>query len=477
MLDAVVGGGSAKSLEMDLIRTGRESRRLIVNGRLLDYARDGKVRLLLTAEDVTETRLAERVRDEILRHKEALLVEQEIMLREVHHRIGNSLQIVSSMLLQTAAQSLSEETQGHLYAASSRIISIAAVQQQLSWSSDGAVEVRSYLAQLCRSISASLIRDDAITLDVIADDSLVDGDAMLSLGLIVTELIINALKHAFPEGRKGAVRIEYRSEGLGWSLSVLDDGVGLPVGRNGAKAGLGSSIVEAHAKKLGARLETANANPGTCFSVNFVVPVAVEGSSLPAELLMPLVEGDVTPQATLALLPIELIVPLIDADPEAMAPDRLGGLPIELLLPLIEAPKPATLAAIPDVEGRAAEHAEHTLENKSFEVLTDLDRPGLPCVQQDTGRRADVIENLVSGVSTLETCLRSLLELRPEGIRIGQAAISRFLTGYAADAKTQTKALRLLQISFFKEEHGSIISELVQKAIVKRLLVLTLARQ
>ena len=88
-----------------------------------------------------------------------------------------------------------------------------------------------------------------------------------SLGLIVTELVINALKHAFPGGRIGAIKVGYSTQGADWTLRVTDNGVGLPQGEDAPKSGLGTSMVEALAKSLSATVETTDANPGVSVAI------------------------------------------------------------------------------------------------------------------------------------------------------------------------------------------------------------------
>ena len=127
--------------------------------------------------------------------------------------------------------------------------------------------MRPYFAALCQSIGASTIRDhDQLTLEVQTDDSVTSADTSVSLGLIVTELAINALKHAFPADRGGKILVDYHSRGRDWTLSVSDNGVGMPTAPI-AKAGLGTTIVRALANQLGAHVSVANANPGTKVSV------------------------------------------------------------------------------------------------------------------------------------------------------------------------------------------------------------------
>ena len=127
---------------------------------------------------------------------------------------------------------------------------------------DADVQIRGYLTELCDSIAASMIRDpDQLTLTVIADESLTDSGRSVSLGLMVTELVINALKHAFPDDRVGTIKVAYRTLNASWSLSVADDGVGMPDGVG--RPGLGTSIVRALATQLRADVKLVDMKPGT----------------------------------------------------------------------------------------------------------------------------------------------------------------------------------------------------------------------
>ena len=147
-------------------------------------------------------------------------------------------------------------------------MSVAALQRQLAASQIGKVELRPYFTELCQSIGASMIHDpDKLSLSVDADESSVSAEASVSMGLIVTELVINALKHAFPGDLGGVIIVRYRSDNPNWTLSVSDDGAGLLRGSTPAKAGLGTSIVEALAKQLGAKVGSAENHPGTIVSV------------------------------------------------------------------------------------------------------------------------------------------------------------------------------------------------------------------
>jgi two-component sensor histidine kinase len=106
-----------------------------------------------------------------------------------------------------------------------------------------------------------------LSLDVEVDESVADSNISVSLGLIVTELVINALKHAFPAGGEGHIAVGYLIEPAGWMMTVGDDGVGLPADALNAKAGLGTSIVQGLAKQLGATFSYADATPGLTVSL------------------------------------------------------------------------------------------------------------------------------------------------------------------------------------------------------------------
>ena len=262
LLSATASGSARiEAYEIDLVRPGQKSRQLIVNAQTLDDGDAEHVRLLVAITDVTDARTEARLKDALIRDK-------AILLQEVQHRVANSLQIIASVLMQSARQVQSEEARGHLHNAHHRVMSIAALQRQLSTSSGRDVEVRFYLNQLCQSLGASMIADPTrLSIEVTVDDSSVGPDVSVSLGLIVTELVINALKHAFPDERSGVIAVDYKSSGGDWTLSVIDNGVGMPTGSEASKAGLGTGIVEALAKNLAGEIKVTDAEPGTAITV------------------------------------------------------------------------------------------------------------------------------------------------------------------------------------------------------------------
>jgi two-component system, sensor histidine kinase PdtaS len=258
---AAAGFARIEAYGMDLVRAGHAPRRLVINAHKLDDGDVANVRLLLSVTDVTDARAADAAHQVVLQEK-------AVLLREVQHRIANSLQIIASILLQTARRMPSEEMRGHLRSAHLRVLSIAEVQRQLMTSSVDDVSMKPYLTRLCESLGASMISDPtAMSITVSCDDATMPAESSISVGLLVTELVINALKHAFPGQHPGGILVSFSSNGDDWSLVVSDNGVGMANAPDGAKAGLGTSILEAVARQLQASITSTDADPGTTVSI------------------------------------------------------------------------------------------------------------------------------------------------------------------------------------------------------------------
>ena len=251
----------AYEVEHEFPTIGR--RVMLLNARQV-FDEDGEgLALLLAIEDVTERRDTEREKDELLRQK-------EVLLQEMQHRVANSLQIIASILLLKARTVQSEETRLHLHDAHQRVMSVATVQQQLRASGlNEQIEIGLYLSKLCDSLAASMIGERRpLSVRVQATSGTATSSEAVSLGLIVTELVINALKHAFPGGEAGEILVSYEARGSGWRLSVSDNGSG--PGEASAErpyAGLGTSIVEALARQLDAIVQKSSGPKGTTVSI------------------------------------------------------------------------------------------------------------------------------------------------------------------------------------------------------------------
>ena len=261
LMTATVSGDDAlDAYDMHLQRPQRSAQHLIVQARRLEYLDLEQTRILVAVSDVTDARADLTLKEEAARGN-------RVLLQEVRHRVANSLQIIASVLLRNARATTSEETRGHLENAHHRVMSVAALERLLSTSEDGHIEVHAYFTRLCESISASMIGDvDQISLIVEGGDGVVEARVSVGLGLIVTELVINALKHAFPDGRPGKITIDYNFDGPNWILCVRDDGVGMPLIAP-VRTGLGTSIVAALARQLHASVEISPKHPGTQVSI------------------------------------------------------------------------------------------------------------------------------------------------------------------------------------------------------------------
>jgi PAS domain S-box-containing protein len=237
---------------------------MLLNARKVHYEKGTHTTVLLAFEDVTGRRAIER-------HVEQLLREKDMLLQEMEHRIANSLQIIASILLIKARTVQSEETRLQLEDAHQRVLSVAAVQQHLQLSGrNEPIELRNYLTKLCETLAQSMIGDSRpILLKVEADAGTAISQEAVSIGLVVTELVMNALKHAFPgEKADAAIVVSYKNAGTDWKLTVSDNGIGKPdVSAGDTKPGLGTSLVKALARQLDAVVDIASNSSGTAVSI------------------------------------------------------------------------------------------------------------------------------------------------------------------------------------------------------------------
>jgi two-component sensor histidine kinase len=255
--------GVMEGYEVDHEFPGLGHRTMCLNARQVFYEDGANTTILLGMEDVTDRRVLEREKDELLREK-------DVLLEELQHRIANSLTIIASIILMKARTVQSEETRLHLQDAHKRVMSMAAVQKQLHASGVGTIEVAPYLSRLCETLAESMIGESRpISLNVTGAAGTATSRQAESLGLIVTELVMNALKHAFPnENAVGQIAVAYDRAGTNWKLSVSDNGIGKPDGVFAqGKSGLGTGIIKALSQQLDAQVETVASPAGTTVSV------------------------------------------------------------------------------------------------------------------------------------------------------------------------------------------------------------------
>jgi chemotaxis protein methyltransferase CheR len=256
--------GAMEDYEVEHDFPGVGRRTMLLNARKVFYEAGSHSTILLGIEDVTEKRILENEKDDLIREK-------QILLEELEHRVVNSLQIIASIIMLKARAVDSEETRRHLEDAHKRVISVAVVQKHLHGSAANAsIEMAPYLETLCAALAQSMISDNRpILIKFDGKGGTSTRRNAESIGLIVTELVINSLKHAFRDVTKnGAIRVSYNVSGTDWQLAVSDNGSGKPDGVFAQpKTGLGTGVVKALAKQLDAQVVTESGASGTIVSV------------------------------------------------------------------------------------------------------------------------------------------------------------------------------------------------------------------
>jgi len=216
----------------------------------------GTERTMLIMEEVADRGL-------LAQHLAERLEHSELMIEEMHHRLANTLQIVASLLRIKAHLVQSDDARRHLEDMHQRVAAIADLQEEVEEAREGTVRsVTTYLTSVCTRLERSLVDPDSgIQLRVEAVDLPLSPEKCVALGLVVMELVINALKHAFPRPGPGLIRVIFAPHGTGWRLSVIDNGVGIDPGSAPGVPGTGTRIIRNLAARLGATLELSKTEP------------------------------------------------------------------------------------------------------------------------------------------------------------------------------------------------------------------------
>ena len=200
---------------------------------------------------------------------DALAAEREVLLREVNHRVGNSLQIIASLLHLQANSSTQEDVKAALSNAMGRVAAVAQVHRRLYTSQDlNSVMLNQYLEALLEDLRRSAEGNRMSRLTLKAEPVEIDPDRAVAIGIIVNELVMNAVKYAYPDG-PGAIQVELTAEGDDLELSIADNGVGLNVKSDPRSTGMGQRIVSAMANKLDATAERDPDHAGTRIVLRF----------------------------------------------------------------------------------------------------------------------------------------------------------------------------------------------------------------
>jgi two-component sensor histidine kinase len=201
----------------------------------------------------------------------ALAAEREVLLREVNHRVGNSLQIIASLLHLQANSASDDDVKAALTNAMGRVAAVAQVHRRLYTSHDlNSVLLNQYLDALLDDLRRSAESNRMSRLTVTAEPVEIDPDRAVAIGIIVNELVMNAVKYAYPDFCAGPIHVELHGEGEELVLSIADNGVGLDA-KNGdpRSTGMGQRIVSAMAAKLEATVERDPNHDGTRIVLRF----------------------------------------------------------------------------------------------------------------------------------------------------------------------------------------------------------------
>ncbi|WP_246149398.1 histidine kinase dimerization/phosphoacceptor domain -containing protein [Skermanella pratensis] len=197
--------------------------------------------------------------------------QKELMLKEVNHRVKNSLQLVSSLLRLESRQISDPVTRRHFDEACARVATIARVHERLYMTDKvGVVEFGLFLRDLCADLAHSAMVEQGHSIEVEADTHELATDKVIPLALIVNELLTNAVKYAYPQGRRGVIRVRFKTlpDG-GFEVGVADEGVGLPAGFDPATtSSLGMRMVCAMLGQVGGEMTCQSGPTGTMFRIH-----------------------------------------------------------------------------------------------------------------------------------------------------------------------------------------------------------------
>jgi two-component sensor histidine kinase len=193
--------------------------------------------------------------------------ESDTVLRELHHRTKNTLTLLAAWLRLDFAPLHALNVREAIDQFEGRILAFGELYHLLSAGAGrGAISMGQYVGDLCRALSIAILAPNGLRCEVTAEDGLLDSRRCERLGLIITELVTNAAKHAFPGRGKGCVRIDTAYRDGCWHCVISDNGIGA----HDACRGAGGQIVEDLARSIRAHITRKAGCPGT--TVTIVVP-------------------------------------------------------------------------------------------------------------------------------------------------------------------------------------------------------------
>ncbi len=255
----------------ELTMRQRAGNRAIVRGSSspIKDANGDNIGTIVLLHDITK----ERESDEKIK---ASLREKEVLLKEIHHRVKNNLQIISSLLNLQSGYIKDKQSLGMFKESQNRVRSMALIHEKLYQSKDIArIDFAEYIKNLTGNLIRSYGTGGPVRLKIDADAVSLGIDTAIPCGLIINELVTNALKYAFPDNRIGEIRIELaeiegeNGENSHYRLVIADNGVGLPEGVEIRKtSSLGLQIVTTLTDQIRGHIEVKREN-GTAFIITF----------------------------------------------------------------------------------------------------------------------------------------------------------------------------------------------------------------
>jgi PAS domain S-box-containing protein len=233
---------------------------------------DGDVLIQVLEKGQSFVLIVNDITDKLVTEKKLLhtIHEKETLIKEIHHRVKNNLQLISSIIYLKLHSVSDVDIRSFLEDTRQKIRSIALIHERLLQTENlDKVEISDYLGKLIQDLKVTYFRD-GVELEVVTqlEKEMLTLDMAIICGLIVNELLTNAIKHAFPANRPGRIKVAF-AKGNAYSLQVSDNGVGLPAGvEPGNSQSFGMQLIDVFVKQLNGRL-LIDRSEGTRFTIEF----------------------------------------------------------------------------------------------------------------------------------------------------------------------------------------------------------------
>ncbi len=198
--------------------------------------------------------------------------QNELLIKEIHHRVKNNLELVKSLISLQSAQLEDSAAKEAMMASQNRVQSMGIIHQKLYQGENlGSIEMKDYFLNLGEGILDTFNAEDKVKIECAMDNLELDVDTAVPIGLIVNELLTNALKYAFPENRNGTIQINlFQPNPESLSLTVSDNGVGKNIGLSPQGTGFGSQLIQLLTQQLNGTIQEKNEN-GTAVEFHFKI--------------------------------------------------------------------------------------------------------------------------------------------------------------------------------------------------------------